>query len=201
MRAGLIALLALSACTSAEPAAEPTAAADPDAAAAAAARTGGWARMFAEPEQVVAAANQFGFVASPYAKASDGWRSTGQPVFVSGSAAEHPNQARFTAMGRRAEQLDTIVLTLDLTDGDNAAAAKAQFFKVLRDLLWQFDAPGAALIEQPIARETPVSATQRGVTYAVTRDPLAESGPGARRLTVTFSRPTAIGTQTQSRNA
>jgi hypothetical protein len=145
----------------------------------------GWDKLWSAPDAAIGAANQFGFRATPYASVGEGWRSTGGPVMIAGSAAEKPNRVAFTAEGPSDTQIDTLTFDLTLSDTGSAEDARKRFAKLVRDFLFRAGIDGAALIPA-IEQGTPTRGTLSDTPYSIEK--LNSVDDSEDHLAVTFIR-------------
>ena len=151
----------------------------------------GATRMFGAVPETIAGANQFGFRAGAYAPTGGdpAWRVVGNPIFVSGTSAPRPNRVHFDAYGAAGDAFDTIRFAIDLTDERWVPLARPRFHNILRGFVAQSRVRDMAVL-RAVLTETPTTGAVDGIPVAITVTPI-EGQRGARRVTVTFSRPGA----------
>lgn len=150
----------------------------------------GGTRMFGAVPETIAGANQFGFRAADY-KATGGipaYRITGNPITITRTLADKPNQVAFEATGNSADAFDTIRFTLNLTDDGEARQARERFRDTLRAFLLPHKLDDKGALEAIVKEET-ADFSMDGIPAQVVVTPAADTAP--KRITVTFTRPGA----------
>lgn len=150
----------------------------------------GGTRMFGAVPETIAGVNQFGFRAGEY-KATGGtpaYRVTGNPITITRTLADKPNQVEFVGTGNSADAFDQLRFTLNLTDPGEARQAKERFRDTLRAFLLQAKRSDEGAFDA-IVNETDTDGIMDGIPTAIAVSPATDTAP--KRITVTFTRPGA----------
>jgi hypothetical protein len=153
-----------------------------------------WRQMFANPQAVIAAANDLGFLVDAYAKAGDVYRADGTAQVAPRPGAPISIVSDFAAVGRDAKQIDSIVFVFDITrQGQVDERAERELLKIprrfLRGFLQRFQLnPDDRLIAGVVAPKS-VAFEDHGASIAVTETPVpGGSGAGSHHIVVTLTR-------------
>ncbi|PKP93048.1 MAG: hypothetical protein CVT77_06910 [Alphaproteobacteria bacterium HGW-Alphaproteobacteria-16] len=182
----LIAATALLAGCNAQPAAEPSVAEQEAAMRNAAADLQSWDRVFGFPSETVAKLNQYGYRLTGYQAAKTGFDAPGEAITLSQSDAKAPNRGTVSVTGATADAIDRIVFALPITDDANAETAKKRLTDIIRAFLFQYKIEDDGALDA-IAAEQDADGMIGDTPVAIAVD----KGEGPRRITVTFSRPSA----------
>lgn len=149
-------------------------------------KPGSLADAFTDPAATVAKLNQFGYRLGAYENGPNGFTAAGEPVFLSQSDARNPNRGTVELSGRDGAAIDTIVFALTVTDDVNADTAKKRLTDNVRAFLFQYGVKDGGALDA-IAKEQDVNGPIGNAPAAIA----VEKAEGPRRITVTFTRPTA----------
>lgn len=153
-----------------------------------------WRQMFANPQAVIAAANDLGFLVDAYVKAGNVYRADGTAQAAPRLNAPMSIVSDFAAVGRDPKQIDSIVFVFDITrHGKIDERAERELLKIprrfLRGFLQRFQLnPDDRLIAGVVAPKS-VAFDDHGAKIAVT-DTLVPggSGAGSHHIVVSFTR-------------
>jgi len=149
-------------------------------------KPGSLADAFADPAATVAKLNQFGYRLGEYKNGANGFTAAGEPVFLSQSDAKNPNRGTVEVGGKDAAAIDTIVFALAVTDDANADTAKKRLTDNVRAFLFQYGVKDDGALDA-IAKEQDANGLIGTSPAAIA----VEKAEAPRRITVTFTRPTA----------
>ncbi len=150
-------------------------------------KPGTLADAFTDPAATVAKLNQFGYRLGEYKNGANGFTAGGEPVFLSQTDAKNPNRGTVELTGKDGAAIDTIVFALTVTDDTNAGTAKKRLTDNVRAFLFQYGVKDEGALDA-IAKEQDADGLIGNVPAAIAVEK-AEAAP--RRITVTFTRPTA----------
>ncbi|MBX9814343.1 MAG: hypothetical protein A4S12_03185 [Proteobacteria bacterium SG_bin5] len=153
-----------------------------------------WRQMFANPQAVIAAANDLGFLVDAYAKAGETYRADGVAQVAPRPKAPFTLVSDFAAVGRDAKQIDSIVFVFDITrQGKVDERAERELLKIPRRFLrgflqrFQLGADDRLIAGVVVPRATAFE--DHGARVAVTTAPIpGGSGAGSHHIVVTFTR-------------
>ena len=153
-----------------------------------------WQQMFGNPQAVIAAANDLGFLVDAYAKAGDAYRADGAAQVAPRPGAAMTIASDFAAVGRDAKRIDSIVFVFDITrQGKVDERAERELLKIprrfLRGFLQRFQlGPDDRLIAGVVAPKS-VAFDDHGAKIAVSETAIpGGSGAGSHHIVVTFTR-------------
>lgn len=153
-----------------------------------------WRQMFANPQAVIAAANDVGFLVDAYAKAANAYRADGVAQIAPRPNAPFTIVSDFAAVGRDAKQIDSIVFVFDVKrQGTADERAERELLKIprrfLRGFLQRFQLGPDDRLLQGVVVPKSVAFDDHGAKIAVGVSPVSGGkGAGNNHIVVTFTR-------------
>ncbi|MES2441254.1 MAG: hypothetical protein V4574_00360 [Pseudomonadota bacterium] len=148
-----------------------------------------WDKLFSDPAAAVAAANEFGYKAGPYAASGTTFGATGEQLLPDAKAPVTV-RTRFAATGAAAGRVDAVTFTFDISDTtrkNSAQLDKIQAYpsRIVRGFLGRFDVSAGDDARRAIQEFQSVTADrQGGGTVKVDTASIPGAGANARRITV-----------------
>lgn len=149
-------------------------------------KPGSLADAFADPAATITKLNQFGYRLGKYENGANGFTAGGEPIFLSQSDAKNPNRGTVELTGKDGAAIDSIAFALTVTDDANADTAKKRLTDNIRGFLFQYGVKDEGALDA-IAREQDTDGLIGDAPAAIA----VEKAKSPRRITVTFTRPTA----------